>query len=165
MINWKVRIRNKVFWITLIPLALLLVQQVLAIFGVTADFGVLQEQLIAVIGTVFAILALLGVIVDPTTEGVGDSENMAKRIQAATGIETRATIVGHIQRGGSPTAIDRYYGSIFGAKAVDLLLEGKSKRVIGYRKGEFIDYDINEALSMKKDMNDYEVQMAGWLVR
>lgn len=74
MLNWKVRIRNKIFWITLIPLVLLLVQQVCAIFGVTLDFGVLQEQLIAIIGTVFALLGLLGLVVDPTTEGIGDSE-------------------------------------------------------------------------------------------
>lgn len=73
MINWKVRIKNKVFWLSLVPLALLLIQQVAAIFGITLDFGVLQEQLIAVIGTVFALLGVLGVVVDPTTEGIGDS--------------------------------------------------------------------------------------------
>ena len=74
MINWKVRFKNKAFWLGLVPLALLLVQQVAAIFGLTLDFGGLQEQLVAVIGTVFALLALLGVVVDPTTEGIGDSE-------------------------------------------------------------------------------------------
>lgn len=73
-INWNVRIRNKWFWITIIPLVLLLVQQVLAIFGVTLDLGGLQEQLVAVVGTVFAILAALGIVVDMTTEGIGDSE-------------------------------------------------------------------------------------------
>ncbi|MCR4927993.1 MAG: 6-phosphofructokinase [Lachnospiraceae bacterium] len=98
-------------------------------------------------------------------EGIGDSANMAKRIEAATGIETRSTILGHIQRGGCPTAIDRYYASIFGAKAVDLLLEGKSKRVVGYKKGEFVDYDINEALAMTKTIDQYEVDLAKWLVR
>lgn len=74
MINWKVRIKNKMFWLSLIPLLLLLIQQVAAIFGVSLDFGVLQEQLVAIIGTVFALLALLGIVVDPTTEGFGDSE-------------------------------------------------------------------------------------------
>ncbi len=98
-------------------------------------------------------------------EGIGDSANMAKRIEAATGIETRSTILGHIQRGGCPTAIDRYYASIFGAKAVDLLLEGKSKRVVGYKKGVFVDYDINEALAMTKTIDQYEVDLAKWLVR
>ena len=98
-------------------------------------------------------------------EGIGDSANMAKRIEAATGIETRSTILGHIQRGGCPTAIDRYYASIFGAKAVDLLLEGKSKRVVGFKNGEFVDYDINEALAMTKTIDQYEVDLAKWLVR
>lgn len=74
MINWKVRFKNKAFWLGLVPLLLLLIQQVAAIFGITLDFGVLQEQLVAIIGTVFALLALLGIVVDPTTEGIGDSE-------------------------------------------------------------------------------------------
>lgn len=73
-INWKVRIRNKWFWITLIPLVLLLVQQVCGIFGVTLDLSQLNEQLVAIVGTVFAILAALGIVVDMTTEGIGDSE-------------------------------------------------------------------------------------------
>jgi 6-phosphofructokinase 1 len=76
-------------------------------------------------------------------EGIGDSMNMAKRIEEATGMETRATILGHMQRGGSPTCKDRVYASIMGAKAVDLLLEGKTNRVVGYQHGEFVDYDIN----------------------
>ncbi|MBP3664703.1 MAG: 6-phosphofructokinase, partial [Tyzzerella sp.] len=62
-------------------------------------------------------------------EGVGDSINMAKRIEEATGVETRATILGHLQRGGSPSVKDRVYASVMGAKAVDLLLEGKQNRV------------------------------------
>ena len=74
MINWTVRFKNKMFWLGLIPLVLLLIQQVCAIFGIVLDFGVLQEQLLAIVGTVFALLGLLGVVVDPTTEGVGDSE-------------------------------------------------------------------------------------------
>jgi phi LC3 family holin len=74
MINWQIRWQNKAFWVSLIPMVLLLVQQVAAIFGITLDFGVLEEQLIAVIGTVFALLALLGIVVDPTTEGIGDSD-------------------------------------------------------------------------------------------
>jgi len=74
MINWKIRFKNKAFWLGLVPLVLLLVQQVAAIAGVSLDFGVLQDQLVAVIGTVFALLALLGIVVDPTTEGIADSE-------------------------------------------------------------------------------------------
>ncbi len=72
-INWKVRILNKAFWVALIPAVLLLVTQVAAIFGIALDFGVLQEHLLAIVGTVFALLAILGIVVDPTTEGVGDS--------------------------------------------------------------------------------------------
>ena len=93
-------------------------------------------------------------------EGVGDSMEMAKRIEAATGIETRATILGHIQRGGSPTCKDRYYASIMGAYAVDLLIEGKSNRVVGYKHGEFVDYDIEEALAMKKSIPEYSYEIS-----
>ena len=88
-------------------------------------------------------------------EGIGHSEAMAKRIEAATGIETRATILGHMQRGGSPTCKDRVYASMMGALAVDLLVQGKSCRVVGYRHGEFMDFDINEALAMQKDVSPY----------
>ena len=84
-------------------------------------------------------------------EGIGDSINMAKRIEAATGIETRATILGHMQRGGSPTCKDRVYASIMGSMAVDLLCQGKTNRVVGYKNGEYVDYDIEEALAMKKN--------------
>ena len=73
-INWQVRIRNKWFWITAIPAVLLLVQQVAALFGFTLDMAGVQEQLIAIVGTVFGILALLGISVDMTTEGVSDSD-------------------------------------------------------------------------------------------
>lgn len=88
-------------------------------------------------------------------EGIGDSQGLAKRIEDATGIETRATIIGHIQRGGSPTCKDRVYASIMGAKAVDLLCAGKTNRVVGYRNGEFTDFDIQEALGMTKDIDQY----------
>lgn len=96
-------------------------------------------------------------------EGVGDSINMAKRIEEATGVETRATILGHLQRGGTPTVKDRMYASIMGSKAVDLLEEGKNNRVVGYQRGEFCDYDINEALKMHKDIPEYYVQVANTL--
>ena len=73
-INWRVRAKNKTFWLAIIPADLLLVQQVCAVFGVQLDFGELQAQLVAIVGTVFAILAILGIVADPTTAGVGDSE-------------------------------------------------------------------------------------------
>lgn len=88
-------------------------------------------------------------------EGIGDSYGMAERIEKATGMETRATIIGHAQRGGSPTARDRLYASRMGAIAVDLLCDGASNRVIAYKDGNFIDYDIEEALAMTKDIDQY----------
>lgn len=88
-------------------------------------------------------------------EGIGHSQAMATRIEAATGIETRATILGHMQRGGSPTCKDRVYASMLGAMAVDLLLEGKKSRVVGFRHGDFVDFDINEALAMEKNVTPY----------
>lgn len=73
-INWKVRIKNKTFWLALIPAVLLLAQQVAGLFGVALDFGGLKDQLTAIVGTVFTLLAILGIVADPTTAGVGDSE-------------------------------------------------------------------------------------------
>ena len=83
-----------------------------------------------------------------------------KRIEAATGMETRATILGHMQRGGSPTCKDRVYASIMGSMAVDLLLQGKTNRVVGYKGGQFTDFDIEEALAMKKTISDYQYDVA-----
>ncbi len=98
-------------------------------------------------------------------EGIGHSTSMAKRIEAATGIETRATILGHIQRGGSPTCKDRYYASMMGARAAELLRDGKSNRVVAYKHGEFVDFDIQEALQMKKDIPEDQYRIANLLVR
>jgi len=98
-------------------------------------------------------------------EGIGHSTSMARRIEAATGIETRATILGYMQRGGSPTCKDRYYASIMGAYAADILAEGKSNRCVCYRDGQFVDIDINEALAMKKDINPYQVELSKALTR
>ncbi len=99
-----------------------------------------------------------------SAEGVGGSEALAKKIEQVTGIETRATILGHLQRGGSPTAVDRMHASMMGAKAVDLLCEGKAKRVVAYVNGQYVDYDINEALAMKKNIDDYMYQVSKLLV-
>jgi 6-phosphofructokinase len=93
-------------------------------------------------------------------EGIGHSTSMAKRIEAATGIDTRATILGHMQRGGSPTCKDRVYASIMGAYAVDLLVAGKTKRVVAYKDGEYKDFDIQEALKMKKEIPEYQYEVA-----
>ena len=93
-------------------------------------------------------------------EGIGHSTSMARRIEAATGIETRATILGYMQRGGSPTCKDRYFASIMGAYAADLLCQGKSNRVVCYQKGEFVDHDIQEALAMTKQISEYEYEVS-----
>ncbi len=93
-------------------------------------------------------------------EGIGHSTSMARRIEAATGMETRATILGYMQRGGSPTCKDRYYASVMGAMAADLLKQGKTNRVVCYKNGDFVDYDINEALAMKKQIPEYQYEIA-----
>lgn len=92
-------------------------------------------------------------------EGIGHSTSMARRIEAATGIETRATILGYMQRGGNPTCKDRVYASTMGAYAADILSEGKSNRVVCYRNGEFVDVDIEEALVMKKSISEYQYEL------
>ena len=93
-------------------------------------------------------------------EGIGHSTSMARRIEAATGIETRATILGYMQRGGSPTCKDRYYASVMGAYAADILVQGKTNRVVCYRNGQFVDLDIEEALAMTKNISEYEYQIS-----
>ncbi|MBQ4616977.1 MAG: 6-phosphofructokinase [Clostridia bacterium] len=92
-------------------------------------------------------------------EGVGGVLEMAKTIEERTGIETRATILGHVQRGGSPTLRDRVLASQMGNEAVKLLLEGKSNRVVTIQNDHILDYDIEEALAMKKpfDLELYEM--------
>lgn len=73
MINFKVRVKNKYFWLSLIPAILVLIQAVLAPFGYDWDFGVLNQQLTAIINALFVVLSILGIVVDPTTKGISDS--------------------------------------------------------------------------------------------
>lgn len=73
MINWRVRIKNKTFWMTLIPAILLLIQVIAAPFGLTLDFGELGNQLLAIVNAIFAVLVILGIVEDPTTAGIKDS--------------------------------------------------------------------------------------------
>ncbi len=98
-------------------------------------------------------------------EGIGHSASMAKRIEAATGMETRATILGHMQRGGSPTCKDRMYASIMGAYAADLLCQGASNRVVAYKGGDYVDFKIDEALAMTKDIPEYQYEVSKMLSR
>lgn len=98
-------------------------------------------------------------------EGVGHSGSMAKRIEAATGIETRATILGHMQRGGSPTTRDRVVATMMGGMAVELLEAGKQKRVVCIRDGKLTDLDITEALAMTKDIDDDMYRIGKLMIR
>lgn len=93
-------------------------------------------------------------------EGIGHSTSMARRIEAATGMETRATILGYMQRGGSPTCKDRYYASLMGAYAADIICQGKTNRVVAYQHGDFTDFDIDEALAMQKAIPEYHYEVS-----
>ena len=75
MFNWKVRIRNRAFWVSLIPAVLLLVQSGAAMFGINLDLGETGNRLLAVVNQLFAVLTILGIVNDPTTAGLSDSEN------------------------------------------------------------------------------------------
>ncbi len=73
-INWKVRIKNKAFWVAIIPAVLLLVQVVAAVFGITIDLGEMGNKLLDVVNAAFGVLAILGIVTDPTTQGISDSQ-------------------------------------------------------------------------------------------
>lgn len=92
-------------------------------------------------------------------EGVGSAPEIAEQIERLTGIETNAVVLGHVQRGGTPTAKERVIASVMGHHAVELIEQGAGKRVVVYRHGKVVDIDIEEALSMHKgiDMNLYRV--------
>ncbi|WP_443662028.1 6-phosphofructokinase [Clostridium sp.] len=92
-------------------------------------------------------------------EGVGGANELAIQVEEITGIESRATILGHIQRGGSPSAFDRMLASKMGVAAVQVLIEGRSGRVIGMKDGKIVDEDINEALAIPRKFNEelYEI--------
>ena len=93
-------------------------------------------------------------------EGIGGVIEMAKEIEEKTGIESRATILGHVQRGGSPTVRDRVVASEMGCKAVELLLEGKQNRIVCMLQHEIVDVDIEECLAMKKELPQNLVDLA-----
>ena len=93
-------------------------------------------------------------------EGVGDTKALTQAIQEKTGIEARLTVLGHVQRGGTPTAMERVYASLMGHYAVDLLERDIGNRVVGIQNGKLVDYDINDALKMKKDIDEYMYRAA-----
>jgi len=86
-------------------------------------------------------------------EGYGHAQSVADRINEETGLEARVTVLGHVQRGGRPTCRDRVTATRFGTKAVDLLMEGKTNRVVCYQKHQITDIDIVEALNMQKQFH------------
>ena len=86
-------------------------------------------------------------------EGIGGVDDLARQIQERTGIESRATVLGHVQRGGSPTLRDRVVASEMGFHAVELLMQNQGNRVVAMKNGQIVDYDITEALNMKKSFN------------
>ena len=93
-------------------------------------------------------------------EGVGNAQDLGKEIIAETGADLRVTILGHVQRGGSPSAFDRILASRMGVRAVELLLDGKSARVVGIRDNHIIDMDITEALKMTRPFDKGTYEMA-----
>ena len=93
-------------------------------------------------------------------EGVGHSDEIAKYIEEKTGVETRLTVLGHVQRGGMPTLRDRVVASAMGHKAVELLSQGIGDRVVAMTNGKIVDYDITEALNKKRVFDDQLYQIA-----
>ncbi|MBQ8550858.1 MAG: 6-phosphofructokinase, partial [Clostridia bacterium] len=93
-------------------------------------------------------------------ENLCDVDAMAKEIEAVTGVGTRPTVLGHVQRGGNPTVRDRVMATKMGFYAVELLKEGIGNRVIAYKQGEIVNYDIYEALNMKKNLNADDLHIA-----
>ncbi len=92
-------------------------------------------------------------------EGIGGSQELAKKIEEVTGIQTRATILGHLQRGGIPTAVDRMHASMMGYYSVKEIVNGKKNRIMVYRDGKYLDLDLNEALEYKREYDNelYEI--------
>ncbi len=93
-------------------------------------------------------------------EGAGSATDIAQRIEAATGIESRPTILGHLQRGGSPTVRDRHMASMMGVRAIECLQQNRYNRVIAYKAGEIIDIDIEDALKATKTISQEELDRA-----
>jgi len=94
------------------------------------------------------------------SEGLGNTMELATTIEDLTGIETRTTILGHLQRGGSPTTRDRQMASYMGIRAIECLKEGKLNRIIAYKNGNIIDIDIDEALKAKKTILKEDLEKA-----
>lgn len=103
---------------------------------------------------------IIVIVAEGVSKRVMPVQEMAKVIEDATGIEARSTVIGHVQRGGSPTVRDRVVASEMGAKAVELLLEGKSNRIVRMKDNKISDVDIEEGLNMTKDVEDYLIELS-----
>ena len=130
-------------------------------FDIQADIIDRMRRTQATGKTHFIIVVAEGVADKLRDQGIDGSMGLAAYIQHNTGVESRATILGHVQRGGSPTAKDRIVASRMGHRAVELLKDGIGNRVVAMQKDEILDFDIYEALSMTKhiDMEDYKIAM------
>ena len=112
-INWIVRIKNKAFWVALIPAILLLIQAIAAVFGLTIDLGDLGDKLLTVINALFAILAILGVVVDPTTPGTRDSERALTYKQVISeSLETGSLLLCDVAQGGENMSEQNEFGRV-----------------------------------------------------
>ena len=112
-INWIVRIKNKAFWVALIPAILLLIQAIAAVFGLTIDLGDLGDKLLTVINALFAILAILGVVVDPTTPGTRDSERALTYKQVISeSLETGSLLLCDVSQGGENMSEQNEFGRV-----------------------------------------------------
>lgn len=95
-------------------------------------------------------------IVVVNAEGIGNTMEIGHEVEKLCNLKVRTTVLSYIQRGGRPTCRDRVYASVMGAKAVDLLKEGRRNRIVAYKNDRFVDFDIDEALAMEKDIHDTE---------
>ena len=100
---------------------------------------------------------------NPFAEGAGDGNELSKTIEARTGMQARATVLGHIQRGGSPSARDTQLASMFGFYAVNLLVKGVGGRVVGIKDDQIFDMEIHDALKMEKTVNESMYNLANVL--
>ena len=120
-----------------------------ATYIVVPEIGLNMDQMIEKIEAARALGKKHFIIM--VAEGIGNVKGIAQEIEARTGIESRETVLGHVQRGGSPTVTDRVVASRMGYHAVELLSRGIGNRVVGQQQGKIVDFDIQEALAMKKE--------------
>ncbi len=120
-----------------------------ATYIVVPEIGLNMDQIIEKIEAARALGKKHFIIM--VAEGIGHVKEIAQEVEKRTGIESRETVLGHVQRGGNPTVTDRVVASLMGYHAVELLSQGIGNRIVGRQKGEIVDFDIKEALAMKKE--------------